>query len=61
MAISAAMKASACEPPAASQRASRPEQPRLPLRLLAAEVSTAAWAVAFACRGVYEVVPLGAL
>ena len=50
MAISAAMKASAREPPAASQRASRPEQPSVPLSLLAEEVSTAAGALA--CRGV---------
>ena len=61
MAISAAMKASPCEPPAASQRASRPEQLRVPLSLLAEEVSTVALGVAFACRGAYEVVPLGAL
>ncbi len=39
MAISAAMNASACEPPAASHRASRPEQLSLPLSLVVEDVS----------------------
>ena len=40
MAISAAMNACDLAPPAATHRASRPEQPRLPLSLLAEDVST---------------------
>jgi hypothetical protein len=48
MAISAAMKASACEPPAASHRASRPEQLSVPLSLVAEEVRVA---LVLACLG----------